>query len=150
MFHSSTFVSFQKLCFELYFTLTLDRWVRNFTNNKMGITVSALKELRSHLSFTQLRFCCSKKQGRMFHVTTVSNSTVEAVVQYFSDQTDVPPDSCGSFQRMEDDNSKSVMECVSCNYQGKWSHAPVYVEVRLYRFAVYVPPKYHWHLLYGY
>ena len=109
-----------------------------------------MKELRSHLSFTQLWFCCSKKQGRMFHVTTVSNSTVEAVVQYFSDQTDVPPDSCGSFQRMEDDNSKSVMECVSCNYQGKWSHAPVYVEVRLYRFAIYVPCKYHWHLLYGY
>ena len=114
------------------------------------ITLSAIKELRSQLSFTQLWFCCSKKQGRMFHVTTVSNSTVEAVVQYFSDQTDVPPDSCRFFQRMEDDNSKSVMECVSCNYQGKWSHTPVYVEVRLYRFAVYVPPKYHWHLLYGY
>ena len=60
------------------------RGVRNFTNNKMGITVSALKELRSHLSFTQLRFHCSKKQGRTFRVTTVSNSTGEAVVEYFS------------------------------------------------------------------
>ena len=116
----------------------------------MGITVSALKELKWHLSFAQSRLHCSKKQGRTFHVTTVSNSTGEAVVEYFSGLTDVRPDSCGSFQRMEDDNSKSVMECVSCNYQGKWSHAPVYVEVRLYRFAVYVPPKYHWHLLYGY
>ena len=87
------------------------------------ITLSVMKEPRSQLSFTQLWFCCSKKQGRMFHVTTVSNSTVEAVVQYFSDQTDVPPDSCGSFQRMEDDNSKSVMECVSCNYQGKETYS---------------------------
>ena len=89
------------------------RGVRNFTNNKMGITVSALKELRSHLSFTQLRFHCSKKQGRTFRVTTVSNSTGEAVVEYFSGQTDVHPDSCGSFQRMEDDNSKLAMECES-------------------------------------
>ena len=79
----------------------------------MGITVSALKELRSHLSFTQLRFHCSKKQGRTFRVTTVSNSTGEAVVEYFSGQTDLHPDSCGSFQRMEDDNSKLAMECES-------------------------------------
>ncbi|RMX59241.1 hypothetical protein pdam_00005696 [Pocillopora damicornis] len=43
----------------------------------MGITVSALKELRLRLSFTQLRFHCSKKQGRTFRVTTVSNSTGE-------------------------------------------------------------------------
>ncbi|CAH3039748.1 unnamed protein product [Pocillopora meandrina] len=83
------------------------RGVRNFTNNKMGITVSALKELRSHLSFTQLRFHCSKKKGRTFRVTTVSNSTGEAVIEYFSGQTEEHPDSCGSFQRMEDDNSKS-------------------------------------------
>ncbi|CAH3039753.1 unnamed protein product [Pocillopora meandrina] len=46
----------------------------------MGITVSALKELRSHLSFTQLRFHCSKKQGRTFRVATVSNSTGEGNV----------------------------------------------------------------------
>ena len=45
--------------------------------------MSALKELRSHLSFTQLRFHCSRKQGRTFHVTTVSNITGEAEVQYF-------------------------------------------------------------------
>ena len=96
------------------------RGVRNFTNNKMGITVSALKELRSHLSFTQLRFHCSKKQGRTFRVTTVSNSTGEAVIEYFSGQTDVHPDSCGSFQRMEDDNSKLAMECESFSSGDFW------------------------------
>ena len=69
------------------------------------------------------------------------------LTQYLSSHKKDPS---GSFQRMEDDNSKSVMECESWNYEGKWSHAPVYVEVRLYRFAVYVPPKYHWHLLHGY
>ena len=57
------------------------RGIRIFTDKKKtGITVSALKELRSHLSFTQLRFHCSKKQGRTFNVTTVSNGIGEAVV----------------------------------------------------------------------
>ena len=107
----------------------------------MGITVSALKELRSHLSFTQLRFHCSKKQGRTFHVTTVSNSTGEAVVEYFSGQTDVRPDSCGSFQRMEDDNSKLVIECESWNNDGQWGFNGGDVERRLYRFAARVPFK---------
>ena len=36
------------------------------------------------LSFTPLRFYCSKKNGRTFHVTTADNITGEAVVQYFS------------------------------------------------------------------
>ena len=57
-----------------------------------GITVSAMKELRGHLSFTQMRFHCSKQQGRTFHVTT-ANSSGEAVVQYFSGQTNTRPDS---------------------------------------------------------
>ena len=112
----------------------------------MGITVSALKELRSHLSFTQLRFHCSKKQGRTFHVTTVSNSTGEAVVEYFSGQTDVRPDSCGSFQRMEDDNSKLVIECESWNNDGKWGFNASNVERRLYRFVAHVPFKHNWRL----
>ena len=82
----------------------------------MGITMSAFKELRSYLSFTQLRFHSSKKQGRTFHVTTVSNSTGAAMVQFFSGQKDMLPDSCGYFQRMEDGNSKFFMECESWNY----------------------------------
>ena len=126
------------------------RRIRNFTNKKMGITVSALKELRWHLSFTQSRLYCSKKQGRKFHVTTVSNSTGEAVVEYFSGLADVRPDSCGSFQRMEDDNSKSVMECESWNYEGKWGWNEGRVEVKLYIHAAYVPGNYHCRVLHGY
>ncbi|CAH3039741.1 unnamed protein product, partial [Pocillopora meandrina] len=113
------------------------RRIKNFTNKKMGITVSALKEL-------------SKKQGRTFHVTTVSNSTSEAVVEYFSGLTDVRPDSCGSFQRMEDDNFKSVMECESWNYEGKWGWNEGRVEVKLYIRAAYVPGNYHCRVLHGY
>ena len=82
-------------------------------------------------------------------MTTVSNSTGEAVVQYFSGQTDAPPDSCGSFRITEGENSKLVMECKRWSYKGKCGYA-AYVKERLYKYAAYVPSKYHWHLLEGY
>ena len=105
-------------------------------------------DLRSHLSFTQLRFYCSKQQGRTFHVTTVTNSTGEAVVQYFSGQTDVQPDACGSFVRMENDNSLSTGLChrwgkEGGNYQvGKWGHGQN--EDRLFNHPAFVQYHYHW------
>lgn len=70
-----------------------------------------MNELRTHLAFTQLRFYRSKRQGRTFHVTTVTDSIGEAVVEYFSGQTDVQPDSCDSFVTMENDNSRLAGEC---------------------------------------
>ena len=36
-------------------------------------------------------FLCHKKQGRTFHMVTASNSSGEAVVQYFSGQADEQP-----------------------------------------------------------
>ena len=66
------------------------RGISNHYNNQTFLTKSAMNELRTHLALTQLRFHCSKQQGRTFHVATVANSTGEAVVQYFSGQTDVP------------------------------------------------------------
>ena len=71
----------------------------------MGITTSAMKELRGHLSFTRMRFHCSKQQGRTFHVTTAIKNFGKTVVQYFSGQTNTLLDSCLSFVRMKDDNS---------------------------------------------
>ena len=85
------------------------RGISKFINHKMGITISAMKELRGHLSFTQMRFHCNKQQGRTFHVTTAANNSGEAVVQYFSGQTNTLPDSCHSFVRMKDDNSHQVL-----------------------------------------
>ena len=73
----------------------------------MVLTKTAMNELRSVLSFIQLRFHCSKKKnGRTFPVTTADNITGEAVVQYLSGQMDVQPASCGAFVRMENDNSR--------------------------------------------
>ena len=84
---------------------------RGITSDQMVLTKTAMNELRTNLSFTQLRFHCSKNNGRTFHVTTAANSTGEAVVQYFSGQTDVQPASCGSYVRMENDNLGSAGVC---------------------------------------
>ena len=127
------------------------REISSYFNNQTLLTKSAMNELRRHLSFTQLRFHCSKQQGRTFHVTTVANSTGEAVVQYFSGQTDIQPDSCGSFVRMENDNSRLAGVCSQWGYNGvsynigKWGHARD--QDRLYIFPVLKGSAYHWVLV---
>ena len=114
-----------------------------------------MKELRTHLPYTQLRFHCSKQKGRTFHVTTAVNSTGNAVVQFFSGQTDALPDSCGSFVRMADDNSNLASECQDWGFEngvakvGKWSArglmgVSVSGEQSLYDHACFVPGARHW------
>ena len=124
------------------------RGISNYQNNQMYLTKSAMNELRTHVNFTQIRFHCSKQQGRTFHVTTAVNSTGEAVVQYFSGQTDAQPDACGSFVRMEDDDSKLAGDCRQWGfngtsyYIGKWGHA--LDQDRLYNHTAFVASSYHW------
>ena len=122
---------------------------RGIGKSHMVLQKSAMKELRRHLSFTQLRFHCRKKQGRTFHVVTASNGSGEAVVRYFSGQTDEQPDACGSFVRVTwDDNSQLAGICkdwgrqVSGEYLvGKWGHDEG--QERLYRFPVLRKNKYY-------
>ena len=129
------------------------RGISSYYNNQTFLTKSAMNELRTHLSFTQLRFHCSKQQGRTFHVTTVANSTGEAVVRYFSGQTDVQPDACGSFVRMENDNSRLAGVCHQWGYNGmsndvgKWGHPGD--QDRLYFASAFVAYLYHWVLTPG-
>ena len=131
------------------------RGISNYPNNKMFLKKSAMNELRTHLPFTQLRFHCSKQQGRTFHVTTVANSTGEAVVQYFSGQTDAMPYACGSFVRMENDNSRLAGVCDKwgaengANNVGKWGFAGE-DENRLYSHAAFSHGLYHWLVFPGY
>ena len=115
----------------------------------MLMTISALRELRGHLNFTQLRFHCSKKLGRTFHVATVVNKTGEAVIQYFTDLTDVLPESCGSFQRMSDDNSTLSVSCGEWGNNptasaGKWGHVSNKGENRLNRNPAFIKKKGRW------
>ena len=123
--------------------VSVDTSYRGIGKSHMVLQKSAMKELRKHLSFTQLRFHCRKKQGRTFHVVTASNSSGEAVVQYFSGETDEQPDACGSFVRVTlDDNSELAGICkdwglVSGKYfVGKWGHGED--QERLYRFPVLI------------
>ena len=117
------------------------RGISSYHSNNTVLTKSAMNKLASHLSFTQLRFHCSKQQGRTFHVITATNISGEAVVQYFSGQTDVRPDACGSFVKMEDDNSKLAEVCQKWD-SAKWSITTD--EDRLYNHVVFVWYQYHW------
>ena len=114
----------------------------------MVLTKSAMKELRKHMHFTQIRFHCKKRGGRRFHITTAANSTGEAVVKYFSGETDVMPASCGSFVVMSNDNSRLARVCKDWGYQrgsykvGKWGHERD--QNRLYDHPAFVEGAYHW------
>ena len=71
-----------------------------------------MKKFQAILSFTQLKFYCKKQiPGRTFHVVTAANSSGQAVIQYFSDLTDALPKACGSFVRMDDDDSWLAETC---------------------------------------
>ena len=121
---------------------------RGISSKQIFLTKSDMKELRIRLPFTQLRFHCEKQRGRTFHVTTAANSKGEAVVQYFSGQTDVQPASCGSFVIMNDDNSRLARACQRWGYVkgspyvNKWGHEKD--QDRLYNHAAFVGSAYHW------
>ncbi|CAH3148806.1 unnamed protein product [Porites evermanni] len=54
--------------------LPLKTSYRGVSSKEMLLTKSAMKELRKHLHFTQIRFHCKKGGGRTFHITTAANS----------------------------------------------------------------------------
>ena len=124
----------------------------------MLLTQTAMKELRTLLNFTQLRFHCKKQNpGRTFHIATFKNSLGEAVVQYFSGQTDVLPYACGSFYKMNDDDSKLAKKCQKWGKNngkydvGKWGHEMDVLllgsdqkETRLFNHPIFVFQKEHW------
>ena len=123
------------------------RGINRYTSNNMVLETLALKELRTHLSFTQLRFHCNKQLTRTFHMTTVTNSSGEAVVQYFSRQTDAMPYACGSFATLPGDNSFLAGDCAKWGkdrgvYEvGKWGHEG---ERELHIFPAFIGFKYSW------
>ena len=126
------------------------RGVSNYSNNKMMLHVDAMNQLRGHLAYTQLRFHCSKPQGRTFHVTTAANSTGEAVVQFFSGQTNIFPNACGSFTRLEGDNSYLASDCNRWGkYKGgfqvnKWGHEGMRALNEYPAFIRGTHQSYHW------
>lgn len=110
-----------------------------------------MNELRTLHKFTQIRFRCYKQHGRTIDLVTVANSTGEAVVEYFSGQTDKEPSSCGSFARVKGDNSRLAKQCTRWgtnkttgqHYAGLWSGTRSGEEV-MYDHALYVAREAHW------
>ncbi|XP_015762691.1 PREDICTED: uncharacterized protein LOC107341738 isoform X2 [Acropora digitifera] len=132
---------------------------RGIEKNLTFFTQTAMKELRSLINFTQLRFHCKKQHhGRTFHIATVKNSSGEAVVQFFSGQTDVLPIACGSFYKMNTDDSKLANKCQKWGkengqyFVGKWADemdALIKRETRLFNNAVFVRDEYHWMIFFS-
>ena len=123
----------------------------------MLLTQTAMKELRTLINFTQLRFHCKKQSpGRTFHIATANNSLGEAVVRYFSGQTDVLPVACHSFYKMSDDDSYLANKCQRWGKDngkyvvGKWGHemdgilGSDHNETRLFNHAVFAVSEEHW------
>ena len=129
--------------------VSVETTYRGISNSHMVLQKGAMKELRKHLFFTHLRFHCRKKLGRTFHVVTASNSSGEAVVQYFSGQTDEQPDACGSFVRLKwDDSSNLAGICKDWGrlkngtyFVGKWGHGED--QNRLYWYPAFGQYRYH-------
>ena len=130
---------------------------RGIEKNQTFVTQTAMKELRSLINFTQLRFHCKKQgRGRTFHIATVKNSSGEAVVQYFSGQTNVLPYACGSFYKMNTDDSELANKCQRWGKDkgkynvGKWGHEVEGAlgrdqnETRLFNHAIFVKEGQHW------
>ncbi|XP_067046148.1 uncharacterized protein [Acropora muricata] len=137
--------------------LPLETSYRGIEKNQTLLTQTAMKELRRLINFTQLRFHCKKQNpGRTFHIATVNNSLGEAVVQYFSGQTDVLPIACGSFYKMNTDDSWLAKKCHRWGKDegkynvGKWGHEVEGVlgrdqnETRLFNHAIFARDKEHW------
>ena len=132
------------------FNFAVERSYRGVSNSQKFLSKTAMNQLRTHLSFTQLRFFCRKQ--RTFHVITTKNSAGEAVVQYFSGQTDTMPASCGSYVKMDDDNSFLAGVCSRWGwdgsyYVGKWGHKKD--QDRLYSHPAFVGFLYHFLIIPG-
>ena len=122
--------------------------VSRYRNNRLVLSPDGMRELRSRISFTQLRFHCRKQQhGRTFHVKTAANSSGEAVARFFAGDTDVFPKACGSFEKLKGDNSVLASRCAEWGMEngvyhvGKWGHEGHKV---LYMFSAFIKYYHHW------
>ena len=122
--------------------------VSRYSSNRMVLSPDGMRELRSRISFTQLRFHCRKQQhGRTFHVKTAANSSGEAVVGFFGGDTDVIPKACGSFEKLKGDNSGLASKCAEWGREngvfhvGKWGHEG---HKELYMYSAFIGNYRHW------
>ena len=79
---------------------------------------------------------------------TTANSTGEDVVQYFSGQTSVKPNACGSFVRMHDDDSILAGLCYEWGTENGFYHVGKWGGLgnqgSLNEHSAFVVSQYHW------
>ena len=78
------------------------RKIGDYQSKALILTNNALFELQKHLAFKELRFHCYKPGARTFHVVTITNSTGESVIHYFTGQVAEFPKASGSFTRLRE------------------------------------------------
>ena len=128
------------------------RQISDYKNQKLALSTYALRDLRSKMSFNQLRFFCRKKiPGRVFDIATNRTTSLgELVIKYFTAQTNTFPKSCGSYYRLPNDNSTLAGQCSQWGreskkyFVGQWHHDGFSVESRLFNHAAFVGGKAHW------
>ena len=129
------------------------RQIEEYKTNKLALSTDGLRTLGTKMSFEQLRFFCHKKiPGRTFDIATTTNRSGNQVVQYFTAQTNILPESCGSYYRLSDDNSTLAGQCArwgrqsSNNFVGKWHSdgGGLSPENRLLDHAAFVSGDVHW------
>ena len=125
--------------------------IEEYKNNKLVVlSAYGLRALGTKLPFKQLRFLCHKKiPGRTFDIATTTDSSGNQVVQYFTAQTSIFPESCGSYYRLSDDNSKLATQCARWGFQskffvGKWHHEHRAIANRLVDHTAFVASESHW------
>lgn len=125
--------------------------ISDYNTAKLGISTYALEALRQKMPFTQLKFYCHKKiPGRTFHIVTKKNTLGQHVVHFFTARNNSLPKACGSFYRLADDNSEMARGCSKWGYEagqyyvGKWLHASLPVDSRLFNHLVFIKAKAHW------
>lgn len=119
----------------------------NYSSNLYILVTEGLKNLRNDMGFQQFRFYCRKATpGRVFHITTKTTSLGEAVVQYFTGNTSVPPQACDSFTALPDDNSTLSGECMEWGYptNNTWGkNATTPQNIKMYKRLVLWRPGRH-------
>ena len=98
----------------------------------------ALASLKQVTSSTQFRFRC-QTASKILHIKT--NAAVSAFLTSPSGQ---PPTSCGSYQRLADDNSVIATNCARWAH-GKWVNRNT--QVKLIDHTMYIGGSNHWNIL---
>ncbi|XP_028416056.1 uncharacterized protein LOC114539640 isoform X1 [Dendronephthya gigantea] len=128
------------------------RRISEYKNKNLALSTYALRDLRSKMSFNQIRFFCRKKiPGRVLDIATKTNSLGQQVIKYFTAQTNTFPKSCGSYYRLPDDNSILASQCSrwgresnNTYFVGKWGIDGSQVKARLFNHPAFVSGQAQW------